>query len=173
MDVRRTPAGCVPGKAHIKYRTCTGPEMAENKSETVVGVKRDNDAPALHNDIPPRYEPLDQQPYDRDFGLRLATPGPETHGIKDIYFVQTGSANGVNYQLCQYFVLKLRLVQPSHFAGCETDENRSCIVIHAVTSYRDLPADLVILHVIYLASCSADQGKRILLYLIAKDINFA
>ena len=66
--------------------------MAENKSETVVGVKRDNDAPALLNDIPPRYEPLDQQPYDRDFGLRLATPGPETHGIKDICIVRKGLA---------------------------------------------------------------------------------
>ncbi len=66
--------------------------MADNKSETVVKARRENDAPALLNDIPPRYQPLDKQPYDSDFGLRLATPGPETHGIKDICIVRKGLA---------------------------------------------------------------------------------
>ena len=59
--------------------------MPENKSETLVGVKRDNSTPALLRDIPPQYEPLAQQPYDSDFGLRLATPVPETHGIVMLY----------------------------------------------------------------------------------------
>ena len=66
--------------------------MPENKSETLVGVKRDNSTPALFRDIPPQYEPLAQQPYDSDFGLRLATPVPETHGIKDICIVRKGLA---------------------------------------------------------------------------------
>ncbi len=66
--------------------------MPENKPDTVPGVKQDNDAPVLLTDIPPKYAPLDQQPYDRHFGLRLATPAPETHGIKDICIVRKGLA---------------------------------------------------------------------------------
>ncbi len=66
--------------------------MSENKAETVVPVKPGSDAPDLLPDIPPKYAPLDQQPYDRHFGLRLATPVPETHGIKDICMVRKGLA---------------------------------------------------------------------------------
>ena len=66
--------------------------MSANKPETVVRHKRKNSAHALLTDIPPRYAPLDQQPYDSHFGLRVATPAPETHGIKDLCMVRKGLA---------------------------------------------------------------------------------
>ena len=66
--------------------------MPENKPESVVQINPRDTASELLPDIPPKYAPLDQQPYDRNFGLRLATPEPETHGIKDICMVRKGLA---------------------------------------------------------------------------------
>jgi AraC-like DNA-binding protein len=66
--------------------------MPENKPETVVRIDPESPASGLLPDIPPKYAPLDQQPYDRHFGLRLATPVPETHGTKDICMVRKGLA---------------------------------------------------------------------------------
>ena len=66
--------------------------MPENKPETVVRINPESPASGLLPGIPPKYAPIDQQPYDRHFGLRLATPVPETHGIKDICMVRKGLA---------------------------------------------------------------------------------
>lgn len=66
--------------------------MPDNKAETVVPINPESDASDMLPEIPPKYAPLDQQPYDRHFGLRLATPVPETHGTKDICMVRKGLA---------------------------------------------------------------------------------
>lgn len=66
--------------------------MNENMPELGVEPESDGAGPAVLSDIPPKYAPIDEQPYDRRFGLRLATPEPETHGIKDICMVRKGLA---------------------------------------------------------------------------------
>ena len=66
--------------------------MTENMPDPQAEHDNDGADPALLTDIPPKYAPLDEQPYDRRFGLRLATPVPETHGIKDICIVRKGMA---------------------------------------------------------------------------------
>ena len=48
--------------------------MNENMPETKAEPESDGTGPELLTDIPPKYAPIDEQPYDRRFGLRLATP---------------------------------------------------------------------------------------------------
>ena len=66
--------------------------MNENTPKTRAEPGNDGSGSALLAEIPPKYAPLEEQPYDRHFGLRLATPVPETHGIKDICIVRKGMA---------------------------------------------------------------------------------
>ena len=66
--------------------------MNENIPGLQAEFGSDSAETALFTKIPPKYAPLDEQPYDRRFGLRLATPEPETHGIKDICIVRKGLA---------------------------------------------------------------------------------
>lgn len=66
--------------------------MSAHKAKPLAGGGAGDGAPEWLANIPPQYSPTDQQPYDRNFGLRLATPEPETHGIKDVCIVRDGLA---------------------------------------------------------------------------------
>ena len=57
------------------------------------------------------------------------------YGGADIGLVKAGRAHGIDHQGSQDFMLEARLFQPSHFAGCVTDDYRFFVVIHPGSGY--------------------------------------
>ena len=57
------------------------------------------------------------------------------YGGADISLFKAGRAHGIEHQVCQDFMFEARLFQPSHFAGCVTDDYRFSVVIHPGSGY--------------------------------------
>lgn len=66
--------------------------MAKNKKSS--GAQENNAGPAedLVASIPPQYKLPEEQPYERDFGVRIESTAPESHGHRDYCIVREGFA---------------------------------------------------------------------------------